>query len=29
VTIRVRKPKVRMGGTLRAAGVEIQRRRTT
>jgi dihydroneopterin aldolase len=29
VTIRVRKPKVRMGGTLRAAGVEIQRRRVT
>ena len=28
VTIRVRKPKVRMGGTLRAAGVEIRRRRT-
>ena len=27
VTIRVRKPKVKLGGTLRAAGVEIRRRR--
>ena len=28
VTIRIRKPKVQMGGTLRAAGIEIRRRRT-
>ncbi|HYO43935.1 MAG TPA: dihydroneopterin aldolase [Candidatus Limnocylindrales bacterium] len=28
VTIRIRKPKVKMGGTLRAAGVEIRRRRS-
>lgn len=28
VTIRVRKPEVRLGGTLRAAGVEIRRRRS-
>ena len=28
VTVRVRKPQVRMGGTLRAAGVEIRRRRS-
>ena len=28
VTIRIRKPKVQMGGTLRAAGVEIRRRRS-
>ena len=28
VTIRIRKPKVRMSGTLRAAGVEIRRRRS-
>jgi dihydroneopterin aldolase len=27
VTIRVRKPKVKLGGTLRAVGVEIRRRR--
>lgn len=27
VTIRVRKPQVQMGGTIRAAGVEIRRRR--
>jgi dihydroneopterin aldolase len=27
VTIRIRKPKVQMGGMLRAAGVEIRRRR--
>lgn len=27
VTIRVRKPNVKLGGTLRAAGVEIRRRR--
>ncbi len=26
VTVRVRKPKVRLGGRLRAAGVEIRRR---
>ena len=28
VTVRVRKPEVRLGGTLRFAGVEIRRRRT-
>jgi 7,8-dihydroneopterin aldolase/epimerase/oxygenase len=28
VTIRVRKPRVQVGGTLRAAGVEIRRRRS-
>ncbi len=28
VTIRIRKPKVQMGGTLRSAGVEIRRRRS-
>ena len=28
VTVRVRKPQVTMGGTLRSAGVEIHRRRT-
>jgi dihydroneopterin aldolase len=28
VTIRIRKPEVRLGGTLRSAGVEIRRRRT-
>jgi dihydroneopterin aldolase len=28
VVIRIRKPKVRLGGTLRAAGIEIRRRRT-
>ncbi len=28
VTIRVRKPQVKLGGTLRSAGVEIRRRRT-
>jgi dihydroneopterin aldolase len=28
VTIRIRKPKVQMGGTLRAAGIEIRRRRS-
>jgi dihydroneopterin aldolase len=28
VTVRVRKPEVRLGGTLRSAGVEIRRRRT-
>jgi dihydroneopterin aldolase len=28
VTVRVRKPQVRLGGTLRSAGVEIRRRRT-
>jgi dihydroneopterin aldolase len=27
VTVRVRKPKVKLGGTLRSAGVEIRRRR--
>jgi dihydroneopterin aldolase len=27
VTVRVRKPKVQLGGKLRAAGVEIRRRR--
>ncbi|OGO56873.1 MAG: dihydroneopterin aldolase [Chloroflexi bacterium RBG_16_72_14] len=27
VTVRVRKPQVRLGGPLRAAGVEIRRRR--
>ncbi|MEI7744176.1 MAG: dihydroneopterin aldolase [Chloroflexota bacterium] len=27
VTIRIRKPQVKLGGTLRAAGVEIRRRR--
>jgi 7,8-dihydroneopterin aldolase/epimerase/oxygenase len=27
VTVRVRKPEVRLGGTLRSAGVEIRRRR--
>lgn len=27
VTVRVRKPKVKLGGALRAAGVEIHRRR--
>jgi dihydroneopterin aldolase len=27
VTIRLRKPKVKLGGTLRSAGVEIHRRR--
>jgi 7,8-dihydroneopterin aldolase/epimerase/oxygenase len=29
VTIRVRKPQVQLGGTLRSAGVEIRRRRTS
>jgi 7,8-dihydroneopterin aldolase/epimerase/oxygenase len=28
VTVRVRKPRVKLGGTLRSAGVEIRRRRT-
>jgi dihydroneopterin aldolase len=28
VTVRVRKPQVKLGGPLRAAGVEIHRRRT-
>ena len=28
VTVRVRKPQVQLGGTLRSAGVEIRRRRT-
>lgn len=28
VTVRVRKPQVKLGGTLRSAGVEIRRRRT-
>lgn len=28
VVIRIRKPKVQLGGTLRAAGIEIRRRRT-
>ena len=28
VTVRVRKPNVQLGGTLRSAGVEIRRRRT-
>ena len=28
VIVRVRKPEVRLGGTLRSAGVEIRRRRT-
>jgi dihydroneopterin aldolase len=28
VTVRVRKPEVRLGGPLRSAGVEIRRRRT-
>ncbi len=28
VTVRIRKPEVRLGGTLRAAGIEIRRRRT-
>ena len=28
VIVRVRKPQVRLGGTLRSAGVEIRRRRT-
>ncbi len=28
VTIRIRKPKVRLGGRLRSAGVEIRRRRS-
>jgi dihydroneopterin aldolase len=28
VVVRVRKPQVRLGGTLRSAGVEIRRRRT-
>jgi dihydroneopterin aldolase len=28
VTIRIRKPRVKMAGTLRAAGVEIRRRRS-
>jgi dihydroneopterin aldolase len=27
VTVRIRKPKVKLGGTLRSAGVEIRRRR--
>jgi dihydroneopterin aldolase len=27
VTVRVRKPRVQLGGTLRSAGVEIRRRR--
>lgn len=27
ITVRVRKPKVKLGGTLRSAGVEIRRRR--
>ncbi len=29
VTVRVRKPKAKLGGTFRSAGVEIRRRRTT
>jgi dihydroneopterin aldolase len=29
VTVRVRKPEVRLGGELRSAGVEIRRRRAT
>ncbi len=29
VTVRIRKPDVRLGGTLRSAGVEIRRRRTS
>ena len=29
VTVRIRKPNARMGGTLRAVGVEIRRRRTS
>jgi len=29
VTVRVRKPKVKLGGRLRSAGVEIRRRRPT
>jgi dihydroneopterin aldolase len=28
VTVRVRKPRVKLAGTLRSAGVEIRRRRT-
>jgi dihydroneopterin aldolase len=28
VTVRIRKPEVKLGGPLRAAGVEIRRRRT-
>jgi FolB domain-containing protein len=28
VTVRIRKPEVRLGGTFRAVGVEIRRRRT-
>jgi dihydroneopterin aldolase len=28
VTIRIRKPQVQLGGRLRAAGIEIRRRRT-
>ncbi len=29
VTVRIRKPRVKLGGRLRSAGVEIRRRRTT
>lgn len=29
VTIRIRKPKVQLGGPFRAAGIEIRRRRTS
>lgn len=29
VTVRIRKPEVKLGGTLRSAGVEIRRRRTS
>ena len=29
VTVRVRKPRVKLGGHLRSAGVEIQRRRSS
>ena len=28
VTVRIRKPEVQLGGTFRAVGVEIRRRRT-
>ena len=28
VTVRVRKPRVKLGGTLRSAGVEVRRRRS-
>ena len=28
ITVRIRKPEVRLGGTLRAAGIEIRRRRS-